>query len=277
MAIKLEKQSTIPKIQSIDEIDDFHRLLLIDMSYSRIDTYAYCPAKYFYSYILKEDRQFAPYAALGNIVHEVLEIHAGEGSTHADMLVDFEAAKLKYDPDGLIWEDLLRTGETIIEHYVSSYAKSDQKVNILGKELPFDFVIGNAFVRGYIDRVDHLSKTQLRCIDWKTGKVAVTQKKVQDNLQLGTYALALFHKYPDVQYIKAELHYLKFEKVVGHTFTRNDIPRLSIMLAGRISEIFNDHFFHYTKNERGCGWCDHAVTGACAVGARRIKKKQGRY
>lgn len=45
------------QIKKISELSDFERLSLSDFSYSRIDTYKLCPAKYFYSYIQKEPRQ----------------------------------------------------------------------------------------------------------------------------------------------------------------------------------------------------------------------------
>ena len=60
-------------ITSVDKIDSLTKLSLMDLSYSRIDTYTMCPAKYFYSYITKEPRFFNEAATLGNIVHAVLE------------------------------------------------------------------------------------------------------------------------------------------------------------------------------------------------------------
>jgi hypothetical protein len=51
-------------IKSLDEVSDFERLALSDFSYSRIDTYKSCPSKYFYTYIQKEPRGFAPAAVL---------------------------------------------------------------------------------------------------------------------------------------------------------------------------------------------------------------------
>lgn len=273
----MEKQhTTLTTIQSIDEIDPFHKLLLIDMSYSRIDTYSYCPAKYFYSYIYKAERVFAPHATLGNIVHKVLEDHAGEPTSHADLLLEFEKTREEYDPDHLIWDELIRAGENIIEHYSLNYSKKDIKANILGKEMQFEFVLGNAFVRGFIDRVDQVSARKLRCIDWKTGRVVVSKNTVANNLQLATYALALFHQFPEVNQIDAQLHYLKFEKIYSHLFTRKDIPRLTETLRVRIAEVINDHYYKPTPNKFSCNYCDHAISGVCKVGVqRRYKKGQG--
>lgn len=51
-------------IKSLNELSDFEKLTLSDFSYSRIDTYKTCPSKYFYSYIQREPRGFAPAAVL---------------------------------------------------------------------------------------------------------------------------------------------------------------------------------------------------------------------
>lgn len=51
-------------IRSLNEVSHFERLALTDFSYSRIDTYNTCPSKYFYTYIQKEPRGFAPAAVL---------------------------------------------------------------------------------------------------------------------------------------------------------------------------------------------------------------------
>lgn len=60
-------------IKSVADLSDLERMSLMDLSYSRIDTYKMCPAKYFYGYIQKEPRLFGEAAVLGNIVHSVLE------------------------------------------------------------------------------------------------------------------------------------------------------------------------------------------------------------
>jgi len=45
-------------------ISELEKISLMDLSYSRIDAYMSCPAKYFFSYIKKEPRRFGEAAAL---------------------------------------------------------------------------------------------------------------------------------------------------------------------------------------------------------------------
>ena len=51
-------------IKKLEDLDTLQRLSLTEFSYSRIDTYKQCAAKYFYSYILKEPRLFGEAAVL---------------------------------------------------------------------------------------------------------------------------------------------------------------------------------------------------------------------
>lgn len=60
-------------VKLIEELNDFEKLSLIPISYSRLNTLDMCEAKYFFSYILKEPQTFGAAATLGNILHKVLE------------------------------------------------------------------------------------------------------------------------------------------------------------------------------------------------------------
>jgi len=51
-------------IKKLEDLTPLQRLSLTEFSYSRIDTYKQCAAKYFYSYILKEPKLFGEAAVL---------------------------------------------------------------------------------------------------------------------------------------------------------------------------------------------------------------------
>ena len=183
------------KIKSISEIDDFQKLTLTDFSYSRIDTYEMCRAKYFYSYIKREPRQFGEAAALGNIVHAVLEdLVSNEKPLELDeMHESYDAKRGQYDPSGLISDELILAGSNIINEF---YDENEGKLfDVFEKEMPFNFIIGNYSIIGYIDRVD-IDGDNVHIVDYKTGKREVAQKNIADNLQLGIYALAASTMFP---------------------------------------------------------------------------------
>lgn len=257
-------------IRNLDEVPPLERLALIDMSYSRINTYEMCPAKYYYSYILKEPQIFSAPAVLGNIVHDVLEDHAGEELVLSEMAVTFEQYRAIYDPDLQIDVELIDVAYVMMAEYVDRHADDVGAVQVIAKELDFSIVIGNAIMRGYIDRVDRLNEKALHIIDYKTGKYEET--KVKNNLQLGIYVLACSHMFPEVDTFKAELYYLRSGRRKGHTFTRDDVPMLEQRVLDALNAIINDQHFSVTKNIRICGFCEHATSETCAYGVSQRKR-----
>lgn len=259
------------KVKKIDELDDFELLALTDFSYSRIDTYTQCAAKYFYSYILKEPRQFNPPAVLGNIVHDVLEnVLSNDKDLDIDELKsEYIDGIKKWDPDNQIAQDLINIGGVIIDEFYDEH--SDKTFNIYAKELQFQMIIGSYRLIGFIDRID-LIGDRVNIIDYKTGKWEVTAKSIPDNLQLGIYALAVSEIFPDKE-IYAELYYLRSGKRKGHLFTKDDIEVVKTKLISTIDKIINDNNFLPTANVRACSYCDHAKSGACGIGVFRNNKR----
>lgn len=261
-------------IKSYDDLSDLEKLGVVDFSYSRLDTYNQCPAKYFYSYILKEPRQFNAPAVLGNIVHSVLE-----NILDNDKVLDIDELKDEYeknipiwDPDSLIPSDLISVGSTIIDEFYDQHV--DKQFNIYEKEMSFSFILGIYRIIGFIDRVDIIGN-RVNITDYKTGKWEVTQKDVPNNLQLGIYALALHNIFPEKE-IYAELYYLRSGKRKGHLFSPEDIENVKVKLINSINTIMNDGNFLPTSNTRTCSYCDHAKTEACGTGVFRNKKNNFR-
>ena len=258
------------EIKSYNNLSDLEKIAIADFSYSRIDTYNQCPAKYFYSYITKEPRLFNAPAALGNVVHSVLEntIEAGRHIDMAQLKDEYEKNISTWDPNGLISQDLISVGSQIInEFYDQNY---DKDFKVYAKELAFDFVIGSYRIIGFIDRVD-IDGNNITIVDYKTGKWEVAQKDVATNLQLGIYALAMHNLFPEKE-IYAELYYLRSGRRKGHTFTAEDIQSVKINLINSINTIIKDTNFLPTSNTRSCSYCDHAKSGVCGTGVFRNKK-----
>lgn len=259
-------------IKSLEDLSPIEKLSLIDMSYSRINTYSMCPAKYFYSYIVKEPQSFSAPAVLGNIVHDVLEDHVGEDYSYQDLLVSFEQYRTVYDPEQRIGNDLIDVAYFMLNEYVDRH--DGEEVDVLAKEKEFAIVIGPAFVRGFIDRIDKIDDKTVHIIDYKTGKFEET--KVKDNLQLGIYVLACSYMFPEVDTFRADLYYLRSGKFKGHTFTRDDLSRLENRVTESIYNIIDDTQFKTTSNMRICGFCEHATSGVCRFGVMQ-KSKIKRY
>lgn len=98
------------EIKSRDSLDEFSKLTLMDLSYSRIDTYKMCPSKYFFSYIKKEPRSFNDAAVLGNIVHAVLE-----DEISSDKKIDYDNLIELYKSKSEIFDPSAKINDTLME------------------------------------------------------------------------------------------------------------------------------------------------------------------
>lgn len=260
-------------VRLLSELSELEKLSLIPMSYSRLNNFKMCEAMYFYSSVLKEPSKFGEAAKMGNVIHSVLENQLERnrpvdkmrtGEYYDEFLTQME----HHDPDGLISQDYVDIGIEIMQNFLDRH--HGESFRIHEKELSFEVVIGGALFRGFIDRVD-ISNDIIYITDYKTGKNEVAAKWVHKDLQLGIYVLALSALFPEFDKFYAELYYLKSGRQKGHLFTRDDLPAIESELLDLVSQVTTKRFFNETTNGRICSFCDHAASGVCRVGSRRVR------
>lgn len=261
----------MPYTEKAADLDPLRRLALIDMSYSRLDTYKTCPAKYYFTYIQQEPRTFFQAATLGNIIHDALEytLEPGEKVNSQELFENFEMARMSYDPDNQIDQAKIDAGIQMLQEFIDRH--TDETFPIFAKELPFSVVMGGARFNGFIDRVD-VKDDVVTVTDYKSGVKEVAYKDVSTNLQLGLYALVMADMFPDKQ-IYVQLYYLKTGRIKGHLYTTDDLVSIKRQILEIVQEIIETRNFKYTLNGSACRWCDHARTGACSTGVKRITRK----
>lgn len=253
-------------VKLLDEIDPLERLALVDMSYSRLSTFDMCPAKYFYSYVAKEERVFAEHAVLGNVIHKTLEniLEPGEHIDLALLIAEYSEQLTAWDPDGLISDHLVVAGKTMLEEFVDRHA--DETFAINEKEKAFEIVVGGALLRGYIDRVDIEGDT-VYVVDYKSGKREVTFDGAKSDLQLNIYAMAMAREFPDKK-IHASLYYLRTGRRKGHLFTPQELEQAEHRVIDLVLDVLRRDNFPHTKDTKMCSFCDHRKSGACRYGTR---------
>ncbi len=260
-------------VQDLDELNDLQKLSLIDMSYSRLDMFQNCQAKYFYSYIQKEPRGFGAAAAMGTAVHSTLEKTDLNNMDEEDMLsrLELELVHEEETQNGVITDELKQAGREIITEFVDRH--DGDHFDIIDSELEFSFIMGNCKFKGYIDRVDKTPSGGVLIQDYKTGNWKVSKKSVPTNLQLGLYAIAARHFYPDLWPIRGELYYLRKGEVYGHTYTHEELDALEHTIVRVCNDIVRTSDFGYTKDTFMCTrLCDFGKSGVCPRGAGIVRK-----
>jgi len=258
------------KIKELKDVSELEKLSLQSFSYSRLNTFDWCPAQYFFNYIVKYPQEYGAKALLGNVVHKALEltIRDEEGINTAELLDNFRAAREEYDPDYTIIDDeLYALGIDMLENYVVRQAGAPSKITTA--ELGFEFVFAGVLFRGFIDKV-LVTEAEVSILDYKSGKFEVSPKDVPSNLQLGIYALYLKYLYPDKD-ITAGLYYLQSGKIKKHKFSDEDFEDLQVRLAEAVDQVRDTTNFLPTRAKWKCKICSYAKDGSCGTGRKVIK------
>lgn len=257
-------------IEIEDEIDPLKRLSLQDMSYSRISTYDWCQLQYYYQYIMKVPSVYGPPAVLGNMIHKALELtlEDGEPINKVELLQNYRAAIVEYDPNGdIVPPALIAEGEQMLIDFIQD---NPGPMSVFDKEMAFSFILGRARINGYIDLVS-VSEKQVSIKDYKSGKRMITHKETPTNIQLGIYSLFMDYLFPDKD-VHAELYYLRKGYIRGHTFTKEELSKIEAYILSRIEQILTQENFLPTPEETRCKWCSYAKDGTCPAGVKRLKK-----
>ena len=263
-------------VRLLEELTELEKLNLVSLSYSRIGSMEGpfgCEAKYFYTYIAGEPRVFGEAATLGNVLHDVLEERLEPNVPITEELLEqlvqkYKEKLIEWDPENKIPEKLISEGDVMLSEFVDRHM--GESFPIAHKEMHFQIVVGRALVSGYIDRVD-VEGDKVVILDYKSGKNEVALKHIHNDLQLGIYALAAQKLFPGKE-IHANLYYLRSGKIKGHLFSDDDLLSVQNRLADAVDKLTTIQNFNTTSNSRICYWCDHAKSGACAIGVRRTSR-----
>lgn len=161
----------------------------MEISYSKINAYLYCPMKYKLLYEEGKFVQPTPAISLGQSIHRALEDFHSHKYDGADELIEC------YDR---VWVNTgFSTPQQALDFYNKGYrmlrnyweAARDMKSEIIYVEKDFSFDLGKHRVRGLIDRVDKYPDGTYELMDYKTHNEMWPQDRVDSDLQLSIYAL----------------------------------------------------------------------------------------
>lgn len=151
---------------------------------SAIDAFIACPLHWFMQAHGGTDKTFE--ANLGTLLHKVLE--EAKSITYNDLWKSVESKwhTLEFEATWVEKQEI-RKAQKMVRN-LSSYLeeRESQGFRLLGSEVKIDFDLGNAHVRGRVDRIEQGPDGKVMIIDLKTG----TKAEIEDNSQLGLYQIA---------------------------------------------------------------------------------------
>lgn len=208
---------------------------------------------------------------LGSVIHEYARLKVeGVDITDEYLYQSLDAVwPLISDSAGWINKAQLQRAQKMLERFAQYHRTNDREVAAV--ELAFEFELGNAKVRGSLDRLEIDSDGKYFVVDFKTGK-AIGKKEAAENLQLACYQLAVvLNKFearfeangeqPEV----AGSHLVFLGHETKDVATRERPPIIPLEVIEHLEEIASEMSaptFTAKKNDF-CGTCP--VKGSCPV------------
>jgi len=236
------------------------------ISYSGLDSFSICPAKYKFQYI---DRIKAPKskdAVFGTLIHDCLRAFhnpSQRSPMSEDELLKYFTEKWNSDlyPDKQEEAFAFHQGIDILKRY---YLQTQgQEFNIVNLETLFGIPIQKDKelhqITGRIDRIDRLEDGTFEIIDYKTSKKMPAQADIDNNFQLSIYYLGIINRWPSIREenrpVKLSLHYLKHGEKLSATRTNEHIKETEDRILDLITQIDKSSF--EPKMNPLCDWCQY--------------------
>ena len=160
---------------------------------SQLENFVKCPLHWFLNAHGGSDNTFS--ASLGSLVHSIFETTAlspGDPIDEASMwnLVESKWHTLSFES---AW--LEQAGERKAKKMISNMAQYLRRfeadgAKVIGREANFEFALGQALVRGQVDRLELYPDGRVMIVDLKTGGRAFTAEQAREHSQLAMYQLA---------------------------------------------------------------------------------------
>jgi len=243
-------------------------------SYSKIQTFESCPQKFKINYIDKIRKPNESIEAfMGKRVHEVLDWlykeRIGENN-----FISLDILLNKYDE---LWvekwheniysanlprmykvktkskNEVYQNGIKCLVNYYNRY-KPQFNLNTISTEFECSTKIKDFNFFGIIDRVDKYDDGIYEIYDYKTGKKVMSQTEANNNLQLAIYQFAIQEKYLDYQTINLNWYFLRANKIITVSHTKEKLKKIKKKIIKRVLEINTEKKFK-AKESILCEWC----------------------
>jgi putative RecB family exonuclease len=228
----------------------------VKLSYSAINTYESCPAKYRYQY---EDRVPAgpsPALSFGDSLHQALfRFHSRPVPVAPPLEELLETLDDVWVSDGFDQADQAAYREHAREVLRRYHADNAADYTIpAALEFGFRIEVEGVRISGIIDRLDRLPGGGYEIIDYKTNRRLPPRSRVDTDLQLSIYHLAATEIW-GIEPERLTLYYLLPGQRMSTSRGPSDVDALRRRIAA-VAERIEAGLFQPRENAL-CGWCDY--------------------
>ena len=155
---------------------------------SQLENFVKCPLHWFLNSHGGGDKTFS--ANLGSLVHKALELGTQVNEESLWNLVESKWHTLSFESDWLEQAGE-RKAKKMIANMVQYLRKFEAEgARVIGREVSFEFKLGQALIRGQVDRLELYPDGRVMIVDLKTGSKTFTAEEAREHAQLGLYQLA---------------------------------------------------------------------------------------
>jgi RecB family exonuclease len=243
------------------------------LSYSSIDTYETCPAKFKFAYEDRLPRRPSPALSFGDSLHRALQCFHNRPvpvPPARDELLEMLDAVWVSDgyrdaSEERTYRDHAR--QVLVQYHVENAERYRIPVAL---EFRFSIEIEGVQVNGMIDRMDRLPGGGYEIIDYKTNRRLPPLSRVERDLQLSIYHLAAREVW-GIDPERLTLYYLLPGQRMTTTRTPEDVDELRARIA-TVAERIGAGKFEPRENPL-CDWCDYQAM--CPIFRHRFEREDG--
>ena len=211
-----------------------------ELSPTRIRTFLSCPMMYRLDYVEKVGRFYHRARAgftFGSTLHQALQTFHQDGGSAAvsapELIAKMETVWQSQGYTDAAHEQAHKEeGARILETYhAASEARADlTRPFLIEKMLKWD--MGAFVLTGRIDRIDeHLADGALEIVDYKSGRLGVTEADVKEALAMSIYQLLAKRNHPERR-VFATIHALRGGITASASFTEEEMLALEEEMRG---------------------------------------------
>lgn len=243
------------------------------LSYSSINTYETCPAKFKFQYEDRLPQARSPALAFGDSLHRALHLFHNRPVPVAPALGELhEMLDAVWVSDGFSSESEERMyrdhGEQVLAQYHHENAPDYRIPAAL--EHRFTIEVEGVEIGGVIDRMDRIPGGGYEIIDYKTNRRLPPQGRIDRDLQLSVYHLAAKQVW-GIEPERLTLYYLLPGQRMTTARTSADVDELRRRI-GVVAERIAAGMFEPRQNPL-CDWCEYQAL--CPLFRHREEKKDG--